>query len=71
LIDALTGPRRSLDTLIGFAEEGDRLALSSLVLYEGLRRPRTKARTNRAGGPVSERAPCRFGPDAAALAARL
>ena len=32
LVDALTGPRRSLDTLIAFAEEGHRLTLSTVVL---------------------------------------
>lgn len=43
LVDALTGPRRSLDVLIGLAEQGHRLSVSSLVLYEWLRGPRTRA----------------------------
>ena len=41
LIDALTGPRRSLDRLIGLAEEGHRLSISAIVLYEWLRGPRS------------------------------
>lgn len=43
LVDALTGPRRSIDVLIQLAQRGDRLALSSIVLYEWLRGPRTRA----------------------------
>ena len=43
LIDSLTGPRRSLDGLIAFAEEGHRLTLSGIVLYEWLRGPRQRA----------------------------
>jgi predicted nucleic acid-binding protein len=42
LVDALTGPRRSLDTLIALTREGHRLMLSSIVLYEWLRGPRTR-----------------------------
>jgi predicted nucleic acid-binding protein len=42
LVDALTGPRRSLDVLIGLADEGHRLSLSSIALYEWLRGPRTR-----------------------------
>lgn len=43
LIDALTGPRRSLDTLIQLTEQGHRLVISSPVLYEWLRGPRSKS----------------------------
>jgi predicted nucleic acid-binding protein len=43
LVDALTGPRRSLETLIGLTETGHRLSLSTLVLYEWLRGPRSRA----------------------------
>ncbi len=42
LVDALTGPRRSLDTLIALTREGHRLMLSTIVLYEWLRGPRTR-----------------------------
>lgn len=41
LVDALTGPRRSLQALIELTSEGHRLMLSSIVLYEWLRGPRT------------------------------
>lgn len=43
LIDALTGPRRSLPRLIDIVEQGHRIAMSSLVLYEWLRGPRQRA----------------------------
>ena len=43
LIDALTGPRRSIDVLIGLADQGHRLSLSAIVLYEWLRGPRGRA----------------------------
>lgn len=43
LIDALTGPRRSLDALIALTQMGHRLQLSTLVLYEWRRGPRTRA----------------------------
>ena len=43
LIDALTGPRRSLPRLTTIVEEGHRVAISSIVLFEWLRGPRTRA----------------------------
>lgn len=43
LIDALTGPRRSLSMLVRIVEAGNPVALSTLVLYEWLRGPRTRA----------------------------
>jgi predicted nucleic acid-binding protein len=43
LIDALTGPRRALPRLTGIVEDGHRIALSSLVLFEWLRGPRGRA----------------------------
>lgn len=42
LVDALTGPRRSLDRLVALTEQGHRLQLSTIVLYEWLRGPRTQ-----------------------------
>ena len=42
LVDALTGPRRSLDTLIGLVEAEHRINISAPVLYEWLRGPRTR-----------------------------
>jgi predicted nucleic acid-binding protein len=43
LVDALTGPRRSIDALGRLTERGDRPAISSIVLFEWLRGPRTYA----------------------------
>ena len=43
LVDALTGPRRSLMTLVAIVEAGNPVAISSLVLYEWLRGPRTRS----------------------------
>jgi predicted nucleic acid-binding protein len=43
LVDALTGPRDSLAPLTRSVERGERLGLSSLVLYEYLRGPRSAA----------------------------
>jgi len=43
LIDALTGPRRSLPELTALVEDGHPLAISSLVFYEWKRGPRTRA----------------------------
>jgi predicted nucleic acid-binding protein len=40
LIDSLTGPKRSAPRLRTFIEEGERILLPSLVLYEWLRGPR-------------------------------
>ena len=43
LVDALTGPRRSLDTLIGLVDAEHRINISAPVLYEWLRGPRSRA----------------------------
>ena len=43
LVDALCGERQSAFALRHFIERGERLALSSLVLFEWLRGPRTAA----------------------------
>jgi predicted nucleic acid-binding protein len=40
LIDALTGPRRSLDRLTELIGSGERLLMPTVVLYEWLRGPR-------------------------------
>lgn len=71
LVDALTGPRRSLDKLIALTDQGHRLMLSTIVLYEWLRGPRTRAELAAqeelfpAGGAVA------FGAEEAAVAAGL
>lgn len=71
LVDALTGSRRSLDTLIDLTGHGHRLELSTIVLYEWLRGPRTATElaTQEELFPSDRTAP--FGPADAALAARL
>ena len=43
LLDVLAGPRSLLQALGQHAERGDRAAISSIVLYEWLRGPRTRA----------------------------
>ena len=43
LVDALTGPRRSLDRLTTLVQEEHRIGVSTIVLYEWLRGPRTPA----------------------------
>lgn len=43
LVDALVSPHRSFDRLMSFVEDGHRLCISTLVLYEWLRGPRTVA----------------------------
>ena len=41
LVDALTGPRRSAPKLRQAVEQGERIQLCAIVLYEWLRGPRT------------------------------
>lgn len=71
LVDALTGPRRSLDVLIGLAEEGHRLSISSIVLYEWLRGPRTRAELAVQEDLFPRGRIVPFGAEQAAIAARL
>lgn len=71
LVDALTGPRRSLETLISLTDQGHRLALSTIVLYEWLRGPRTKADLSAQEALLPSEHAIGFGPAEAALAARL
>jgi predicted nucleic acid-binding protein len=71
LIDALTGPRRSLDGLVRLVDEGHRIAVSSIVLYEWWRGPRTKTELAVQAELLPAEAAVAFGPTEAALAARL
>ena len=71
LVDALTGPRRSLDVLVGLVEQGHRVAVSSLVLYEWLRGPRTIAELGAQEEIFPREAAIPFDVEAAALAAEL
>ena len=71
LVDALIGPRRSLDVLIGLAEQGHRLSLSAIVLYEWLRGPRTRAELAVQEDLFPRARAVPFGAEQAAIAARL
>src|SRR3954471_2402345 len=71
LVDALTGPRRSLHTLIALTDEGHRAVLSTVVLYEWLRGPRTRQDLAAQEELFPSEAAVPFGPAEAALASRL
>jgi predicted nucleic acid-binding protein len=71
LVDALTGPRRSLDKLIALTDAGHRLAISSLVLSEWLRGPRTRADLDAQEALFPSETAVPFGAAEAALAAKL
>ena len=71
LVDALTGPRRSLETLIGLTDQGHRLMLSTIVLYEWLRGPRTRAELTAQEDVFPTEHAVAFGAGEAAMAARL
>jgi len=71
LVDALTGPRRSLDTLIGMTDQGHRTVLSTIVLYEWLRGPRTRADLAAQEALFPSEQAVVFGSAEAAMAARL
>jgi predicted nucleic acid-binding protein len=71
LVDALTGPRRSLDALIALAEEGHRLTLSTIVLYEWLRGPRSRPELAVQEDLFPRTRAVPFGADQAAVAAKL
>jgi len=71
LVDALTGPRRSLDTLISLTDGGHRLALSTIVLYEWLRGPRARVELAAQEELFPSEQAVAFGHGEAAVAARL
>ena len=71
LVDALTGPRRSLDPLIALVEQGHRMSFSAIVLYEWLRGPRTRGELVVQEDLFPRERAVPFGPGAAAIAARL
>ena len=70
LIDALTGPRRSLDALAALVDEGHRVAISTIVLYEWLRGPRAPAELAAREALFPDEAAVVFGIREAALAAQ-
>jgi predicted nucleic acid-binding protein len=71
LIDGLTGPRRSASALRRAIEHGERILLTSLVLYEWLRGPRLpeEIAAQEALFPAASAMP--FGTLEAAISARL
>lgn len=71
LVDALTGPRRSLEALIALADQGHRLTLSTIVLYEWLRGPRVRGELSAQEELFPSERAAAFGPAEAAMAARL
>lgn len=71
LVDALTGTRRSLDTLVMLTEAGHRIELSSIVLYEWLRGPRTRAELSAQEELFPTERAVAFGAADASIAARL
>lgn len=71
LVHAFTGRFAGLDALEAAVDRGDRLAVSTLVLFEWLRGPRTadELRLQEAFAPGAHAVP--FGPAEAVRAARL
>ncbi|HEX3069519.1 MAG TPA: PIN domain-containing protein [Thermoanaerobaculia bacterium] len=71
LIDALTGPRRSLPRLLEFIDSGERLMLPTVVLYEWLRGPRLKEELHVCEELFPQEEAVVFGTAEATVAARL
>jgi len=71
LIDALTGGRRSARELRRVVETGERIAISSLALYEWLRGPRVEAELADQEELLPSDQAVPFGPREAARAAKL
>jgi predicted nucleic acid-binding protein len=71
LIDGLCGHRRSAPALRSAVERGERLVLSSLVLYEWLRGPRTTEEVADQEALLPREGALPFGPVEASRAAEL
>ena len=71
LVDALTGPRRSLDTLITLTDQGHRVMLSTIVLDEWLRGPRSRPELAAQEELFPSEHAVAFGAAEAAVSARL
>lgn len=71
LVDALTGPRRSLGRLRQEIERGERVLVSAIVLYEWLRGPRLPQELADQEALFPREAAVAFGVAEAALAAGL
>lgn len=71
LVDTLAGARRSAPALRRAIEQGERLAASTLVLYEWLRGPRLPAELEAQEALLPTERAIAFGAREAALAAQL
>ncbi len=71
LVDALTGRRRSAWALRRVIEQGERIAVSTIVLYEWLRGPRLPQELTAQEELVPREAATPFGAQEAVLAAEL
>lgn len=71
LIDSLTGPKRSAPPLRKAIEEGERILVPALVLYEWLRGPRTKPELEAQEALFPAALALPFGSEEATVAARL
>jgi len=71
LIDALTGPRRSAPALRRAIEQGERVILASLVLYEWLRGPRLPEELRAQEALLPRETAVEFGAEEAGIAATL
>ncbi len=71
LIDALCGQRRSAPALRAAIAEGERIAFSTIVLYEWLRGPRIAAEVTAQEGLFPARDAIEFGVSEASVAANL
>ena len=71
LVGALTDPSDSVDRLYALIEEGHRLRISSIVLYEWLRGPRTVGELRRQEDLFPREQAVPFDTEAAAQAAAL
>lgn len=71
LVDALTGPRRSAGGLRDVLRLGERVSISTLVLYEWLRGPRVESELAHQEALFPSEAAVPFGAREAAVAADL
>ena len=71
LVDAFTGGRRSLEFVRKATNRGDSITLSTIVLYEWLRGPRTVAETSAVEAFFAGDVPAVFGTGEAERAAAL
>jgi predicted nucleic acid-binding protein len=71
LVGSLTGERHSGEKLIALLREGEQVQISSLVLYEWLRGPRTSQELLQQEKVFPREAAVVFGPEEAARAADL